>query len=242
MWERSLRVNFLLNTIMKKTFIPILFALLVVNLTSCGGKSDAPGTADSTKNATGTQTAGAPAGSKFKMKAGIAEGTMEMMGQKVQIKMAFDDWGNKTMNETSGEMMGQKMHQVNITKDSMTYVLDMIKKTGQSMKAKPDDMNFANMTPEELKAKGVKEIGKETINGRECIVYEIDPNANAPKQPQGAGAPPQPDMKGKFWVWNNFPVKMEMGKMMNMQMTKIEETTPPASVFEVPADIKMSAM
>lgn len=227
-----------------KKLLSILFVLAfaATTLVSCGGKSDAPGTADSTKNATGTQTASAPAGSKFKMKAGIAEGTMEMMGQKVQIKMAFDDWGNKMMNETSGEMMGQKMHQVNITKDNMTYVLDMTKKTGQSMAAKPDDMNFANMTPEELKAKGIKEIGKETVNGKECIVYEIDPNAVAPKQPQGAGAPPQPDMKGKFWVWNNFPIKMEMGKMMKMEMTKIEETTPPANVFEIPADIKMSAM
>jgi len=229
---------------MKKTLLLLLLTFSVLKLTSCGGKSDAPGTADSTKKTEATQTtsSSAPAGAKFKMKAGIAEGTMEMMGQKVQIKMAFDDWGAKMMNETSGEMMGQKMHQVNITKDSMTYVLDMTKKTGQKMKAKPDDMNFANMTPQELKAKGVTEIGKETINGKDCIVYEIDPNANAPKLKGDKAPPAQPDMKGKFWVWNNFPIKMEMGKMMKMEMTKIEETAPPASTFDIPADIKISGM
>lgn len=229
-----------------KKLLSIVFALAFVatTLTSCGGKSDAPGTADSTKKAEAAQASStsAPAGAKFKMKAGIAEGTMEMMGQKVQIKMAFDEWGGKMMNETMGEMMGQKMHQINITIDSMSYIIDMTKKTGQIMKARPDDMNFANMTPEELKAKGVKEIGKETINGRECIVYEIDPNATNPRPQGAAGNPPQPDMKGKFWVWNNFPIKMEMGQMMKMEMTKIEETAPPAGTFDVPADIKMSGM
>ena len=229
---------------MKKTLLLILLTFTVFELTSCGGKSDAPGTADSTKKAETSQatTSTAPAGAKFKIKAGIAEGTMEMGGQKVQIKMAFDDWGNKTMNEMIGDMGGQKMHQVNITKDSMSYMIDMSKKVGQKMKARVDDMNFANMTAEELKAKGVKMIGKETIAGRECVVYEIDPNSIAPKHETPPGAPPQPDVKGKFWVWNNFPIKMEMGKMMKMEMTKIEETTPPAGTFDVPADIKMSGM
>ncbi|HEY6171515.1 MAG TPA: hypothetical protein VIX80_04560 [Candidatus Kapabacteria bacterium] len=229
---------------MKKILLLVLLTFAAFELTSCGGKSDTPGTADSTKKAEAAQASStnAPAGAKFKMKAGIAEGTMEMMGQKVQIKMLFDDWGTKMRNETTGDMMGQKMHQVNITKDSMSYIMDMIKKTGQKMKAQPDDMNFANMTPEELKAKGIKEIGKETIGGRECTVYEIDQNANAQKPKAAPGAPPQPDMKGKFWIWNNFPVKMEMGQMMKMEMTKIEETAPPASAFEIPADIKFSGM
>jgi hypothetical protein len=230
---------------MKKTVLLLLLAFATFELTSCGGKSDAPGTADSTKKAEAAQassTTDAPTGAKFKMKAGIAEGTMEMMGQKVQIKMLFDDWGSKMRNETTGDMMGQKMHQVNITKDSMSYIIDMIKKTGQKMKAQPDDMNFANMTPEELKAKGIKEIGKETIGGRECTVYEIDQNANAAKPKTAPGAPPQPDMKGKFWIWKNFPVKMEMGQMMKMEMTKIEETAPPAGTFDVPSDIKISGM
>ena len=229
---------------MKKTVLLLLLAFAAFELTSCGGKSDAPGTADSTKKAEAAQASStnAPAGAKFKMKAGIAEGTMEMMGQKVQIKMLFDDWGTKMRNETTGDMMGQKMHQVNITKDSMSYIIDMIKKTGQKMKAQPYDMNFANMTPEELKAKGIKEIGKETIGGRECTVYEIDQNANAPKPKAAPGAPPQPDMKGKFWIWNNFPIKMEMGQMMKMEMTKIEETAPPAGTFDIPSDIKFSGM
>jgi hypothetical protein len=49
-------------------------------------------------------------------------------------------------------------------------------------------------------------------------------------------------MKGKFWIWKSFPVKMQMGQMMKMEMTKIEETAPPAGSFDVPSDIKMSAM
>jgi hypothetical protein len=89
------------------------------------------------------------------VKAGVAEGTMEMMGQKVQIKMLFEDWGAKVRNETIGDMGGKKVHQVIITKDSMSYMLDMVTKTGQKMKGMSDDMNFANMRQKNSKQKAL---------------------------------------------------------------------------------------
>jgi hypothetical protein len=225
---------------MKKSIVLIVTIILSAQLLSCGGKSDTPAPVDSTKAPPSAHST-KPEGAKFGIKAGIAEGTMEMMGQKAQIKMYFDDYGAKMYNETSGDMMGQKMHQISITIDTTSYVIDMVQKTGQIIKAKTDDMNFANMTPQELLAKGITEVGKATLLGRECKIYEIDPNVNVPKDAK-APRPETPDTKGKFWIWNNFPLKMEMGAMMKMEITKLDETSPAPSVFEVPKDVTMTEM
>lgn len=201
-------------------------------LASCGKKSDAPG------GAAGGSTE-APAGSKYSMKAGIGEGYMEMMGQKLQMKLAFDDFGAKSSSEMSGEMMGQKMHQLTITKDGYTYQLDLTKNTGSKHKSNErDNMDFRNMTPEQMKAQGIMATGADSvINGKECKVYTIDPSANQ-KTPSKGG----PEMKGRVWIWNGIPMKMEMGTMMKMEMTKMETSAPASSAFDVPADVKVSEL
>ncbi len=217
-------------------------ALCGLLLSSCGKKTDAAAGGDSSKSTSTTSTSAssnAPAGAKLTVKAAIAEGTMEYMGQKVQMKLYFDDYGTKSATETSGEMMGQKMHQMNITKDGYAWQLDLDKKTGSKHKASgKENFDFAHMSAEEMKAQGISESGNETLNGKECKVYTIDPAANT-KQPAPKGAG---DMKGKAWVWNGIPIKVEMGTMMKMEMTKIEESTPPSSIFDVPADIKVTDM
>jgi hypothetical protein len=168
----------------------------------------------------------------------MGEGYMEMMGQKLQMKLAFDDFGAKSSSEMSGEMMGQKMHQLTITKDGFTYQLDLDKKTGTKHKStERDNTDFRNMTDEQMKAQGITATGTDSVvNGKTCKVYTVDPNANQKNPPQKG----TPDMKGKIWIWNGIPMKMQMGSMMKMEMTKIEETAPAATAFDIPADIKIS--
>jgi hypothetical protein len=215
---------------MKKTLFTTsrLAALLITVslIASCGGSSDKPG---DTKAASADE---APKGSRFGVKAAICEGKLSMFGQNLDIKIYFDDWGAKTANETNGEMMGTKKMQRNITKDGITYIIDYEAKTAQKTMAQDNEMNFEGMHPDSLKAKGITEIGKETVNGKECTVYELD--GSKAKEQSGM------DVKGKFWVWKGLPVKMEMGSLMSMELTKITETVPPAEVFEIPADFKIT--
>jgi hypothetical protein len=158
------------------------------------------------------------------------------MGGKMEMNVYFDDWGNKTCNETMGEIQGRKIRQVTVTKDGYSWIYDLEQKMGRKMKSKGDDFDFRNMSPDSLKAKGIKEIGKETVLGKECTVYSITPPA--PKeQPKNA-----PNVNGKFWIWNGFPMKMEMGTFMKMEVTKIEEGAPPAEKFQIPTDIKFTEM
>jgi hypothetical protein len=220
----------------------IVAALLGFFLGSCGNKEGAPGTSDSTKKANSTTSSGNSSSSstsgsqKFAIRSGTAQGSIEAMGGKMQINVYFDDWGNKTCNETIGEVQGRKVHQISVTKDGYSWVYDLEQKMGRKMKSKGDDFDFRHMSPDSLKAKGIAEVGKESILGRECTVYSINPPA--PKE-QPKSMPP---VSGKFWIWSGFPMKMEMGTFMKMQVTKIDEGTPPAEKFEIPADIKFTEM
>src|SRR5687768_9656502 len=108
----------------RSIFCFTLLLFFAISASSCGNKSGS-GSGDSTK--VSSEASVAPAGSKYAMKSGVGEGFMEMMGQKMQMKLAFDDFGAKSASEMSGEMMGQKMHQLTITKDGYTYQLDLEK-------------------------------------------------------------------------------------------------------------------
>lgn len=199
------------------------FALISFLFISCGDKKEG---------------ASAPPGSKFGVKAGMAEMTMDMMGMKTSVVNYWDDFGSKMHTQVSGEMMGMKMNETTIEKDGYSFKFDAEKKSGTKRKGVSTDMHFHDMTPEQLKEKGMTEIGTESVLGKECKVYELDVDQMTGSQP-GAGQPAQ--MKGKLWIWQGIPMKMEMGELMKMEATKLEVMeSVPASKFEVPADITIT--
>lgn len=202
------------------------YVLIALFLISCGKTGDAPSSA-------------APAGSKYGVKAGMSEMTMEMMGMKTTVVNYWDDFGKKSVTAVSGEMMGSKMNETTIEKDGYSIKYDGEKKTGT--KAKKDtafeDISFHEMTDAQMKERGMTEAGTETILGKECKVYDVDMD----KMTGETAADQQMKVKGKVWVWNGIPMKMVMGDLMKMETTKLEVMeSVPAEKFEVPADITLS--
>jgi hypothetical protein len=156
-----------------------------------------------------------------------------MMGMEVMQTLTFDDYGKKEATDVEMEMMGVKLHTVNLTKDGFIYNLDMVKKTGTKspeINMANASIDFENLTEEMVKEMELKKLGTEEFLGKTCEKMSID------NKKMG--------MKGTFLVYKGVALKSEtdLGSMkMNLLAEKFEENpTIPAEKFEVPADIKIT--
>jgi hypothetical protein len=172
---------------------------------------------------------------KYAIKSGIVQYKTEMMGMEVMQTLTFDDYGKKEATDVEMEMMGVKMHTVNLTKDGFIYNLDMVKKTGTKSPAvnlANSSIDFENLSEELVKDMDLKKLGTEEFLGKTCEKMSIDYKKMS--------------MKGTFLVFKGVALKSEtdMGSMkMKLIAEKFEEnTTIPAEKFEVPADIKIQDM
>jgi hypothetical protein len=170
---------------------------------------------------------------KYAIKSGIVQYKTEMMGMEVMQTLTFDDYGKKEATDVEMEMMGVKLHTVNLTKDGFIYNLDMVKKTGTKSPAvnlANASIDFENLTEEMVKEMELKKLGTEEFLGKTCEKMSID------NKKMG--------MKGTFLVYKGVALKSEtdLGSMkMNLLAEKFEENpTIPAEKFEVPADIKIT--
>jgi hypothetical protein len=138
-------------------------------------------------------------------------------------------------------MMGTMMNETSIQKDGYSIKYDAEKKTGTKTKGvQAEEVNFREMTAAQMKERGMTEAGTETLMGRECKVYDVDVDKMSGAQP---GTEQPVKVKGKIWVWNGIPMKMEMGDMMKMETTKLEVMESiPAAKFDVPADVAITEM
>lgn len=218
---------------MKKVTLAV-FAALTVFVFSCNNNGDKTNNnADSTKTSTTENNeVKAPAGSKYQIKSGIVSMNSEIMGIKNTVIMYFDDYGKKESKITTGEFMGIKTENMNLTKDGYMYTVDLLKKTGTKMKAlqdNPQDLDFSALSEEIVKEMNIKKEGTETFLGKTCDKFSI----NYEKM----------RMKGSYLVWQNIAIKTDMqisGMKMKVEATKIEENISiPADKFEIPADIKI---
>jgi hypothetical protein len=214
---------------MKTTKLVSLAAMaLLTVLFSC--KSKTSDTSATSGNPAVTETA-TPKG-KYAIKSGIVQYKTEMMGMEVMQTLTFDDYGKKEATDVEMEMMGVKMHTVNLTKDGFIYNLDMVKKTGTKspeVNIANASIDFENLTEEMVKEMDLKKLGTEEFLGKTCEKMSID------NKKMG--------MKGTFLVYKGLALKSEtdLGSMkMNLLAEKFEENpTIPAEKFEVPSDIKI---
>ena len=170
---------------------------------------------------------------KYAIKSGIVQYKTEMMGMEVMQTLTFDDYGKKEATDVEMEMMGVKLHTVNLTKDGFIYNLDMVKNTGTKspeINMANASIDFENLTEEMVKEMELKKLGTEEFLGKTCEKMSID------NKKMG--------MKGTFLVYKGVALKSEtdLGSMkMNLLAEKFEENpTIPAEKFEVPADIKIT--
>ena len=169
----------------------------------------------------------------YDVKSGIVTMEMDMMGRKVVQDIYFDDYGAKQAMVV--EMRGQKMRGIEV--DGEMVMINDAENTAVKMPAMGmtnEKINFLDQSPKNIRRNKIKEIGKETLLGKECTIYTVAVfmMGNVVKQ--------------TVWVYKGITLrsvsKSDFGDM-NQTATKIEENVEiPASMFTLPAGVKVEEM
>ena len=157
---------------------------------------------------------------RYGIKSGSYKTEMDMMGQTITNTTYFDDYGAK--QATSMSMMGMEMTQIN--KDGKMYLVNKGEKSVQEMPAQ-ESINYLNLTDAIVAKHKVKEVGKETVSGKECTIY----TAEISQMGQTA--------KATVSVWNGIAMKstIDMGGFaITQKVVEVKEGPVDASLFEVP--------
>ena len=168
----------------------------------------------------------------YTVKSGIVTMEMDMMGQKVVQEIYFDDYGVK--QATLSDFGGRKSR--NIVVAGATVMVNDEEKTAMKMPmmGQRETVNFSNLDEKAIKKYKVKELGTETVAGKECKKYEV--TLFMMGQPQ----------KQTVWVYKGITLKSESKSdfgSMNQTAVKVEENVEiPASMFVVPEGVKIEEM
>ena len=184
----------------------------------------------------------APADAPYGVKSGVYTMSMEMMGNEMITEYYFDNYGLKTaqVSEGGGMMgMGGEGKTRTITdKDGAQIRINDEAKTatkfpsfgGMGFGGGRAQINWNKLTDEVKKENNIKELGKETIAGKECTKYSMTTEGFQGPQEQ------------TVWIYKGIQLKNEMNSEMGTfgsTCKKFEEKEVPASMFEVPAGVKV---
>ena len=168
----------------------------------------------------------------YSVKSGVVTMEMNMMGQDIVQEVYFDDYGAK--QATVSEFGGNKMRQVVVDGDNL-MVNDATKTAiKMPMMSQREVVNYSNLDEATVKKFKVKELGKETIAGKECTKYSV--TVFMMGQPQ----------KQTVWVYKGITLKSSsssnFGEMVQTA-TKIQEDVEiPASMFTLPEGVEIQEM
>ena len=157
---------------------------------------------------------------KYGVKSGTVTVISDMMGEKVENTSYFDDYGAKEVTEIN--MMGMKMKQ--LSRDGKMYIINEGEKQVQEMPAQ-ESINYLNLTPEVIKKYNVKEVGKETVAGKECTKY------TAEIEQMGMKA------KAEVSIWKGYAMKSKVdmgGFAISSEVKEIKEGPVDAKLFDIP--------
>ena len=186
----------------------------------------------------------APADAPYGVKSGVYTMSMAFGDNEMITEYYFDNYGLKTaqVSEGGGMMgMGQEGKTRTITdKDGATIRINDEAKTatkfpaggmGFGMGGNRPQINWNKLTDQVKKDNNIKELGKETIAGKECTKYSMTTEGFQGPQEQ------------TVWIYKGIQLKneMSMGDFGTFGATckKFEEKDVPASMFEVPAGVKV---
>ena len=168
----------------------------------------------------------------YTVKSGIVTMEMDMMGQKVVQEIYFDDYGVK--QATLSDFGGRKSR--NIVVDGATVMVNDEEKTAMKMPmmGQRETVNFSNLDEKAIKKYKVKELGTETVAGKECKKYEV--TLFMMGQPR----------KQTVWVYKGITLKSSSSSDfgdMTQTATKIQEDVEiPASMFTLPEGVEIQEM
>lgn len=150
------------------------------------------------------------------------------MGAKQELY--FDDYGAKEVSITSIDLGIAKTKTIEIRKDGFSYTYEEGKNEG-TKKAwyVPANTDFSKADPKILERYKVKDLGTETIAGKECKKFSAE-----------FGSSPIVS-----WTWNNILIKsvtkMGQGEFV-IEATKVQDGSVDSKLFELPAGVTFKEM
>lgn len=174
----------------------------------------------------------------YGVKSGIITMSMDFGGNAMTTTTYFDDYGRKQANVS--DFGGQKSRSI-VVKGETIMVNDEAKTAtrmpgmmGGGMMGGGSSVNFMKLTDEVIKANNIKELGEETIAGKPCKKYSMSVSMMGQSQTQ------------TVWVYQGITLKSstqsDFGAMERTASKFEENATIPASMFEIPEDIKIQDM
>ena len=169
---------------------------------------------------------------RYEIKSGILKRSMDMMGQKIESTVYFDDYGKVESSTMSNPMMGGEM--LMISKDDETIMVNLQEKQAFRIQMNQNPVNFLNLTQAAKDANKVKELGEEDVAGKKCKKYSYETSQRGQANTVTA------------WVWKGIMLKQVAsanGMDMTIEVTDIQENaTIPADKITIPAGITVQEM
>ena len=156
----------------------------------------------------------------YGIKSGTYTTVTELMGQKIESKTYFDDYGNLQSSKVS--FLGTEVS--SILRGGKMYTVDHTsKKVEESLPQ--ESVNYLDLTDEIIAKYKIQKVGNETISGKECVKYTMEIAQN------GQTA------KCTVSVWRGIPIKDVItlnNVTVTVTVTNVTEEAVDPSVFVVP--------
>ena len=169
----------------------------------------------------------------YEVKSGIVTMEMDMMGRKVVQETYFDDYGAK--QATMMEFQGKKMRSIEVKGENI--MIDDEQMTATKMPAMgmtTEKINFLDKSEKNIRKNKIKELGTETVAGKECTKYSV------------AVFMMGQVLKQTVWVYKGITLKSsistDFGEMVQVATKLVEDVEIPAETFEMPEGIKVQQM
>ena len=167
---------------------------------------------------------------RYEIKSGIIKRTMDMMGQKSESILYFDNYGKveaSTMNFMGGSML-------QITKGDTMIFVNQAERQANRMIMQQKPVNYTNLTQEVKDRSKIKELGDETVAGKPCKKYSLEMNQMGQTT------------QATVWVWKGIVLKQSIsfeGMEMITEATEVQENVAiPADKISVPSGITVQEM
>lgn len=144
-------------------------------------------------------------------------------------ELYFDEYGAKELFITSIDLGVAESKTIEIRKDGFSYSYKDGEKEGTKRAWYTSDMDYSKADPKTLERYKVKDLGTETIDGKECKKFSAE-----------FGSSPI-----LTWSWNNIMVKSitkMAGNDFVIEATKIQETSVDPKMFELPQGVIFKEM
>lgn len=165
----------------------------------------------------------------YEIKSGIVRINTSVMGQTVESTTYFDNYGAVSASKSKTAVPGAGEIEVStITKDGKTYVvIPSMKQVQESPVNLDESINYLQLTDEVMEKFNIKELGTETVCGKECKKYSEVITQQGQK------------VNATVWVWKGFPMKSVISAAGIEITTEVVEFTENAFIlpqtFEIPS-------